>query len=192
MDVQCEGRKREMCSMKIEKQREATTWDDDRHEGADERAETSGTLKQHTRTYISAHPLDPCTSVDVRDVARVHVRAIRAPPATGTNWRRYVVASPNPFSWKDAIQLVLERRPELRARLVDPAGAPDWPERENRIILSKEEADEQNALFGVKQAGTDGESGKVEDLWEYRAFEETVLDGIDSIVEIERVWDQGA
>lgn len=125
-------------------------------------------------------------AIDVRDVARVHIRALSVAPATGNNWGRYLIASPKPFSWKGAIQLLKEKRPELLARLADPTGAPDWPENENRVRLSKEEKQEQDVLFNVKQEGIESTG----DVWEYRTPEEMILDGVDNLLEIERVWKQ--
>ncbi|KIY70087.1 NAD(P)-binding protein [Cylindrobasidium torrendii FP15055 ss-10] len=127
-------------------------------------------------------------AIDVRDVARVHIRALSVTPATDANWGRYLIASPEPYSWKGAIQLLKEKRPELLGRLADPAGAPDWPENENRVRLSKEEKEEQDWLFGVKREGVESTG----DVWGYRSAEEMVLDGVDNLLEIERVWDQNA
>jgi nucleoside-diphosphate-sugar epimerase len=54
-------------------------------------------------------------SVDVRDVARAHVLALKLPPSSSSP-KRFVLST-NTFTWKEAIELVAEKRPELKERL---------------------------------------------------------------------------
>ncbi|KAH9047655.1 NAD-P-binding protein [Lactarius hengduanensis] len=56
----------------------------------------------------------PPLTVDVRDVARAHVLALKLPPSESL--RRFILST-NRFTWKDAIELLAEKRPELKERL---------------------------------------------------------------------------
>lgn len=124
---------------------------------------------------VTQYPALP-GGVDVRDAAHVHVQALHLPPVSDSNWRRFAVASRVAYSWKEAIQILKDCRPELQARLPDPAGAPDWVKEGNKVNLTAEEEDEQDLLLGAK-----GILGN-------RTWKETVLEGVDSLLEVERVW----
>ena len=56
----------------------------------------------------------PPLSVDVRDVARAHVLALKLPPSLSP--KRFILST-NTFTWIDAIKLLAEKRPELKERL---------------------------------------------------------------------------
>jgi nucleoside-diphosphate-sugar epimerase len=57
----------------------------------------------------------PPLSVDVRDVARAHILALKLPPSSQSP-KRFIMST-NTFTWKDAIELLAEKRPELKERL---------------------------------------------------------------------------
>ncbi|KIY72461.1 NAD(P)-binding protein [Cylindrobasidium torrendii FP15055 ss-10] len=113
---------------------------------------------------------------DVRDAARVHVLGLHSSTASGTNWHRFVVAARVPYSWKEAIQILKENRPELQARLADPAAVPDWVQEGNKVNLTAEEEDVKDVLLGRE--------GNIGD----KTWKETVLEGVDSLLEVERAW----
>ncbi|KAH9065275.1 NAD-P-binding protein [Lactarius vividus] len=56
----------------------------------------------------------PPLSVDVRDVARAHVLSLKLP--TSESLRRFILSTSR-FTWKDAIELLAVKRPELKERL---------------------------------------------------------------------------
>ena len=53
-------------------------------------------------------------NVDVRDVARAHVLALKLPPSETP--KRFVLST-STFTWTDAVVLLAEKRPELKERL---------------------------------------------------------------------------
>ncbi|KAH9066859.1 NAD-P-binding protein [Lactarius vividus] len=53
-------------------------------------------------------------SVDVRDVARAHVLALKLPHSE--TQKRFTLST-NTFTWKDATEVLAEKRPELKGRL---------------------------------------------------------------------------
>ena len=57
----------------------------------------------------------PPLHVDVRDVARAHVLALKAPPSADEP-KRFIVSSSR-FTWKEAIEFIAQARPELKERL---------------------------------------------------------------------------
>jgi nucleoside-diphosphate-sugar epimerase len=56
----------------------------------------------------------PPLHVDVRDVARAHVLALKVPPSDEP--KRFIVSSSR-FTWKEAVESIARARPELKARL---------------------------------------------------------------------------
>ncbi|THU79708.1 NAD(P)-binding protein [Dendrothele bispora CBS 962.96] len=65
--------------------------------------------------------------VDVRDVAREHIASLDAPLASVAGRKRFAIRLPAKGSYRDAIHIIAEERPELKSRLVDPNAAPDYP-----------------------------------------------------------------
>lgn len=66
--------------------------------------------------------------VDVRDVAKAHVLALKSPPTSLVGRKRIIFASPHGVSWKSALQYIGEQRPDLRAGLnagEPPSDSPD-------------------------------------------------------------------
>ncbi|KAF9049621.1 NAD(P)-binding protein [Hymenopellis radicata] len=122
-------------------------------------------LRKDNKLYVNAPG-----SIDVRDAARLHVAALSSPDTEQR--KRYVVASPYSSSWKGALGLIAKDRTELASRLADPNGAPDWPESENKIMVGREE---QERVLGITRDT-------------YVTWERTILDGVDSVLEIERRW----
>jgi nucleoside-diphosphate-sugar epimerase len=60
--------------------------------------------------YISGPPMN----VDVRDVARAHVLALKLFPSSTP--KRFVLST-STFTWTEAVALLAEKRPELKERL---------------------------------------------------------------------------
>ncbi|THU92908.1 NAD(P)-binding protein, partial [Dendrothele bispora CBS 962.96] len=63
--------------------------------------------------------------IDVRDVAKCHVKALKAPPTSVVGRKRLIIASPHDMEYGDALKFLAEARPQLKSRLnkTDP---PKW------------------------------------------------------------------
>jgi nucleoside-diphosphate-sugar epimerase len=102
-------------------------------------------------------------NVDVRDVARAHVLALKVPPSDAP--KRFIVTSSR-FTWKEAIELLAEARPELKGRLP--------------VITGKEPAVPPFAI--IDTSTTEAILG----LKNYVKWQDTVLDTIDDLLRIEK------
>jgi hypothetical protein len=105
--------------------------------------------------------------LDVRDVARVHIASLH--PLTADHPRRVPVVSPYPNDWREAIKYISEERPALRERLADPSKAPIWPATRAVDLVPVEKA------FGIA-------------VGSYKTWKETILDAVDSFIDIENRW----
>jgi nucleoside-diphosphate-sugar epimerase len=108
---------------------------------------------------LSAPPL----SVDVRDVARAHVLALKVPPSDEP--KRFVV-SPNTFTWKEAIEFLGQARPELKGRLP--------------VITGKEPAVPPSATLDASV------TADILGLKNYVKWQDTILDTIDDLLRVEK------
>ncbi|KAL0581924.1 hypothetical protein V5O48_000154 [Marasmius crinis-equi] len=108
--------------------------------------------------------------VDVRDVAKAHVRALtHAPPTSEIGRKRVVISSPHGVDWGRTIDLLREKRPNLNDRLI---------KREPPVFgfdRSPVEFDWIQKVVGMRK----------EDFF---TWEETLLDGIDNFLELEKQW----
>ena len=109
-------------------------------------------------------------SVDVRDVARAHVLALKVPPLADEP-KRFILSS-NRFTWKEATEFIAQARPELKGRLpvitgkeppIPPFAIPDTSATEN--------------VLGLRN---------------YVKWQDTVLDTIDDLVRVEKELAGGA
>jgi nucleoside-diphosphate-sugar epimerase len=109
-------------------------------------------------------------SVDVRDVARIHVEALHSPPESSVGRKRLIVSSPYDGSYKQAVQFVAEAHPELKARLVDPDNVP-------KFAVDKIAVDLQRVadVTGVQ-------------VDSYHSWKDTVLNTIDALLALEKEW----
>jgi len=105
----------------------------------------------------------PPMNVDVRDVARAHVLALKLPPSPTP--KRFVVST-STFTWVDAVALLAEKRPELKGRLPVVTGKEPPLETVATMDTSKTES-----VLGMKN---------------YVKWQDTVLDTIDDLVRIEK------
>ena len=105
----------------------------------------------------------PPFSVDVRDVARAHVLALKVPPSDTV--KRFVLSS-NVFTWKEAVEFLAQARPELKGRLP--------------VITGKEHAVPPFAT--VDTSATEAILG----IKSYVKWQDTVLDTIDDLLRVER------
>jgi nucleoside-diphosphate-sugar epimerase len=109
-------------------------------------------------------------SVDVRDVARAHVLALKVPPNRDAP-KRFIV-SPNTFTWKEAVEFLAQARPELKERLP--------------VVTGKEPAVPPHSRFDTSATET------ILGLKSYVKWQDTVLDTIDDLLRVEKELAVGA
>ncbi|KAG7092757.1 hypothetical protein E1B28_009082 [Marasmius oreades] len=108
--------------------------------------------------------------VDVRDVAKVHVSALRSPLASSLGERKEVTfVSPHVIDLSCAVSLLAEQRPLLKGRLIT-GHAPVLKEEQLKCDYGRIEM-----ILGFRKD-------------EFTNFEKTLLDMIDNFVEIEARW----
>ena len=102
-------------------------------------------------------------SVDVRDVARAHVLALKLP--SSSTLKRFILST-STFTWTDAVALIAEKRPELLERLPVVTGRepPLGP-------VAKLDTSKTERVLGMKN---------------YVKWQDTVLDTIDDQLRIEK------
>ena len=105
----------------------------------------------------------PPNNVDVRDVARAHVLALKLPPSS--TLKRFILST-STFTWIDAVALLAEKRPELKERLPVVTGEepPLGP-------VAKFDTSNTESGLGMKN---------------YIKWQDTVLDTIDDQLRIEK------
>ena len=113
----------------------------------------------------------PPFHVDVRDIARAHVRALELPPpAAGEKLedRRFLISSSDIMTWDVAAKHLFEARPALRDRLpaFDKAAELPGP-------LSKNDTTRAKKVLGIT---------------EYIDWRKTLEDTVDSLLEAEKTW----
>lgn len=108
--------------------------------------------------------------IDVRDVARAHVAALRAPSESSVGRKRILLASPHENKFENVVQLISEKRPELKARLVTQT-PPQYPLYKLPLDFKRVED-----VIGIS-------------LDSYVSWENTFLDTVDSLLEVEKSWE---
>ena len=106
----------------------------------------------------------PPMSVDVRDVARAHVLALKVPPSPDAP-KKFIV-SPNTFTWKEAVEFLAQARPELKGRLP--------------VITGKEAPVARGAIFDTSA------SERILGLKNYVKWQDTIVDTIDDMLRLEK------
>nr|GAT49327.1 predicted protein [Mycena chlorophos] len=139
-------------------------------EGAFATFGTNGFIYQLLRADNKNYHYTPGT-IDVRDVARIHIAALNAPTPNGKRVRRQAIVSPYDTGFRDAIKYIYDERPELRGRLADPQTVPKWPKyRLDGVDLGVVERD-----FGFPVS-------------KFKTWKETILDSVDRFIQIEESW----
>ncbi|KAJ7591559.1 hypothetical protein C8J56DRAFT_825747 [Mycena floridula] len=64
---------------------------------------------------------------DVRDVARAHIRCLKAPKVSGDPQQKRFLLSAGHFTWKQAAEYLEKARPDLKDRLPSTANAKPFP-----------------------------------------------------------------
>jgi nucleoside-diphosphate-sugar epimerase len=106
--------------------------------------------------------------VDVRDVAKMHILALKSKPSTVVGRKRFLITSPHTASYKAALEFIAAERPELKSRLGDP----------NKAHV---------------QPAADVERKKLEEavgfaVGDYTPWKDTVVDAIDRLIDMENSW----
>jgi nucleoside-diphosphate-sugar epimerase len=105
----------------------------------------------------------PPLNVDVRDVARAHVLALKVPPSDAV--KRFILSS-STFTWKEAAEFLAQARPELKSRLPVITGREPPAPRGARVDTSATET-----ILGLKSCVK---------------WQDTVLDAIDDMLRVEK------
>ncbi|KAI9443361.1 NAD-P-binding protein [Lactarius indigo] len=116
----------------------------------------------------SVNGYDPATrapplNVDVRDVGRAHVLALKLPPSE--NLKRFILST-STFTWKEAVELLAEKRPELKDRLPVITGGEPPLGPVVTVDTSKTES-----VLGMKN---------------YIKWQDTILDTVDDLLRAEK------
>lgn len=111
----------------------------------------------------------PAITIDVRDVARAHILALTAPPASEVGRKRLIISGPS-FSWVDAVDHLRKVMPELSDRLATPAEGAVEKEPLKVVTFDTKKAED---ILGLR---------------EYIDWKKTVVDATKSILEVERSW----
>jgi len=106
----------------------------------------------------------PPLNIDVRDVARAHVLALKVPPSADEP-KRFIVSSSR-FTWKEAIEFIAQARPELKGRLP--------------VVTGKEPPVPPFAILDT--SATENILG----LRNYVKWQDTVLDTVDDLLRVEK------
>jgi len=115
------------------------------------------------------HPQMPSPlPIDIRDAARAHVLALKAPLEKEVGRKRLVVAGPS-FTWRDAVERLKVSHPELAAQgRLKAVGA---GKRASELKLMKFDTSRAEIVLGLK---------------DYTSWEKTVDDMADSVIEAEK------
>ena len=105
----------------------------------------------------------PPLNVDVRDVARAHVLALKVPASDAV--KRFILSS-STFTWKEAAEFLAQARPELKGRLP--------------VITGREPPAPQGARLDTSATET------ILGLKSYVKWQDTVLDAIDDMLRVEK------
>jgi len=113
--------------------------------------------------YIGGH-------IDIRDVSRSYILALKAPSSSFVGKKRFALAHPKPNDFRQAIEILATERPQLKERLPELSSAPEWPESSTKFDYERLEK-----FLGLKKDS-------------FKSWNETVLDGVDSVLAVENSW----
>jgi len=111
--------------------------------------------------------------IDVRDVAKAHVLALKSPLSSmpGIGRKRLIISSIYGFDYEEVLELLKTRRPELAARLTRTA----LPPIDKANLVLPFDVDRVERVVGMRRQ-------------DYTTFEDTMLDTVDSILALEKDW----
>ncbi|KAK7456483.1 hypothetical protein VKT23_010733 [Stygiomarasmius scandens] len=114
--------------------------------------------------------------IDLRDVANLHIRALSSPPTSKVGRKRLVVGSPHEWDYYKTLELIKNKVPTLKERLVNVKTDNEPPTMEMKRIPCDFQRIEE--VLGMK-------------MEDFRSFEETILDTLDQYIVLEKEWGQG-
>ncbi|KAJ3842296.1 hypothetical protein F5878DRAFT_530041 [Lentinula raphanica] len=108
--------------------------------------------------------------MDVRDIADAHINAVhnKAIDELKPKDRRFILGAPEDHDWKKVIAHVAEARPSIAHRLCSIENAPVFP-------MQVTDLNRTEKYLGIK---TDS----------YTSFQKSIVDAIDTILDIETYW----
>ncbi|KAJ7753635.1 hypothetical protein DFH07DRAFT_904109 [Mycena maculata] len=115
-----------------------------------------------------AFPWSP-VHIDVRDVAKAHVRALTSPPTAEVGRKRIILSSPHGWPFQEIVNFIAAQRPALKSRLIT-ATPPVFPADALPADFARVER-----VLGIKVS-------------DFYTKEQTTLDAIDALVEVEDQW----
>ncbi|KAF9016980.1 NAD(P)-binding protein [Hymenopellis radicata] len=115
---------------------------------------------------IGTYPRDPHYA-DVRDVARAHILALKAPSEVGR--KRFIFAAPHDLDFNYVRELIEMRRPHLESRWIRQ-DVPSYPSLHLPYSMERLEK-----VLGMKRE-------------DFTSLESTILDSVDSLVDLEMSW----
>lgn len=115
----------------------------------------------------AAPPLGPPAYIDVRDAARAHVLALRLPPQTPKQNKRFLVSAGD-MVFKEVTEHLAATRPELKDRLPSLDKFGGWPG-----PLSKIDTTRARTVLALEP---------------YISWKDTVRDTVDTLLAAEKTW----
>ncbi|KAJ6535066.1 hypothetical protein B0H19DRAFT_1184847 [Mycena capillaripes] len=124
----------------------------------------------HLQPTLPGWRLPPRTRyIDVRDVAQAHIRALNSPPTAEVGRKRVILSSPYGWSFQKTLDFIKEQRPVLKERLITAT-----PQAQPFDVLPMDFGRVEKVL-GMKVS-------------DFRTVEETTLDTVDALVQVEEQW----
>ncbi|KAH9893366.1 hypothetical protein C8Q73DRAFT_791225 [Cubamyces lactineus] len=105
---------------------------------------------------------------NVYDVARAHVLALKLPKLradSDVQDKRFIIAGPGVLLWENAVKVLMEARPELKDRLLSVDNVAPLPGPSCKVDTTRAQE-----VLGIT---------------EYRGREETMLETVDAIIDLE-------
>ncbi|KAJ7090967.1 hypothetical protein C8R43DRAFT_1142054 [Mycena crocata] len=107
--------------------------------------------------------------IDVRDIAKVHILALKGLPTAEVGRKRLLLSSPHGWSHYKTVEFIKTQRPALQERLITTTPV-DLPCNVLRMDLGRLEK-----VLGMR-------------ITDFHTIEETTLDTIDALLEVEEKW----
>ncbi|KDQ27592.1 hypothetical protein PLEOSDRAFT_51149 [Pleurotus ostreatus PC15] len=107
--------------------------------------------------------------IDVRDVAKAHVLALKSPPSSVVGRKRIIIASPHGLNFASLVDFIAEKRPAFKDRLTRKA--PPKLDRD-RVPLSFARVEQ---VLGLRES-------------DFHNLEDTLLETIDQLLVLEAGW----
>ncbi|KAG5645149.1 hypothetical protein DXG03_006772 [Asterophora parasitica] len=106
---------------------------------------------------------------DIRDCAKAHITSLDSPPTSVIGRKRVVFASPHGYDFQEILDLIAEKRPELKDRL-NKNPPPKFTFDRTPVDFARIEQ-----ITGIKKE-------------DYTPRDVTFLDAIDALISFEKQW----